>query len=200
VKDLANYFTKQFETQNGAIASRSPLLIERRAYSEPAEYVHQPQGVHQPDRCQDRVGSWHGQCRENEEMIQQDRRAPDQRNDRRRVKVVEKEQRWKADTNNRCRVKVVEDTQSLRTVCPQDPILITRRDLDNVVDIVNANSNTFPAEQGKGGEETSDTEEQASKLVVVEEKWTGSPHSSQSHKELRHCRSDSLKLGHRHIL
>jgi hypothetical protein len=29
VKALTNCFTKQFETQNGAIASRSPLLIER---------------------------------------------------------------------------------------------------------------------------------------------------------------------------
>jgi hypothetical protein len=59
---------------------------------------------------------------------------------------------------------------SPKTVDAQKPILVTRRDLDVVIDIISTNSDASPVEQDKGGEETAETEEQASKLVGVRER------------------------------
>ena len=93
-------------------------------------------------------------------MIQQDHWV---RNNWCRVKVVDREQGQKVDTTNQPKVKVVERTRSL---CPHDAQelnLVTRWDLDIV------STNTSPTEQDQGGE-TTETEEQASKLVIVEER------------------------------
>jgi hypothetical protein len=81
VRALANCFTKQFEAQPGAVASSPPLLVERRAYSDPAGHRPQQQLRLKLVRCQDRVKSWHAQGKETEETIHPDRRVPDQRND-----------------------------------------------------------------------------------------------------------------------
>ena len=61
LRTLTDCFTKQFEARTGAIASSSPLHVERCAYSDTAGLGPHQQLHRKLTRRQDTVGSWHTQ-------------------------------------------------------------------------------------------------------------------------------------------